>query len=260
MSTILETIASIRRKRLAEQMRSTSRELLESRAREREAALDFLAALRSPGVHVIAEVKKASPSAGIIRRDVDPKELANAYETGGAAAISVLTEQDHFHGDISDLRQVRESVAIPVLRKDFITDPYQVVEARASGADSFLLITALLDVTSLTSLVATGREWGMEPLVEVHTRSELDTALEAGATIIGINNRDLRTFKVDIETSLKLSAYVPTDRVVVSESGIRDREDVARLAAAGIRTILVGEVLVRSGDPAAKIGELINGV
>jgi indole-3-glycerol phosphate synthase len=135
-----------------------------------------------------------------------------------------------------------------------------VVEARASGADSFLLITALLDVTSLTSLVAEGREWGMEPLVEVHARSELDIALEAGATIIGINNRDLRTFKVDIETSLKLSSYVPTDRVVVSESGIREREDVARLAAAGIRTILVGETLVRSSDPAARIGELINGV
>lgn len=260
MSTILETIASIRGKRLAQQVRSTSRELLESHAREREPALDFLAALSAPGVHVIAEVKKASPSAGVLRSDVDTKKLAKAYETGRAAAISVLTEQDHFRGDISDLRQVRESVAIPVLRKDFITDPYQVVEARASGADSFLLITALLDVTSLTSLLAAGREWGMEPLVEVHTRSELDTALDAGATIIGINNRDLRTFKVDIETSLKLSAFVPADRVVVSESGIKEREDVARLAAAGIRAILVGETLVRSSDPAAKIGELIDGV
>jgi indole-3-glycerol phosphate synthase len=260
VSTILEKIASIRRKRLAEQMGCTSRELLESRAQDREPALDFLAALSAPGTHVIAEIKKASPSAGIIRGNIAPQEMAKAYETGGASAISVLTEQDHFCGDISDLREVRAGVSIPVLRKDFITDPYQIVEARASGADSFLLITTLLDVTSLKSLMAVGREWGMEPLVEVHTRSELDTAVDAGARIIGINNRDLRTFQVDIETSLKLSSHVPDDRVVVSESGIRANEDMVRLAAAGIKAVLVGEALVRSSDPAAKIRELINGV
>ena len=260
MSTILEKIAAVRRERLQDEMRGTKLDVLESLAKQNPPALDFCEAMKAPGIHVIAEVKKASPSAGTIRNGVDPRELALCYQRGGASAISVLTEKDHFRGDLLDLKKVREAVSLPLLRKDFIIDPYQVVEARAAGADSFLLITALLDRLTLESFLRIGREWGMEPVVEVHTREELDVALEGEARLIGINNRDLATFKVDIDTSLKLAAYVPPDRVVISESGIRTGQDVARLEAAGVRAVLVGEALVRASNVSAKIGELVHAI
>jgi indole-3-glycerol phosphate synthase len=171
----------------------------------------------------------------------------------------VLTEEDHFQGSLSDLEEVREATHLPILRKDFIVDPYQVVEARAAGADSFLLIAAILNTRSLISLVQEGRTWGMEPLVEIHDWSDLDRALAAGAKVIGINNRDLRTFQVDLETSLRLMEDIPSGLVAISESGIRSREDILRLKQAGVRGFLIGETLVTSVNPEARIREMING-
>jgi indole-3-glycerol phosphate synthase len=162
-------------------------------------------------------------------------------------------------GDLVDLAHVREAATLPILRKDFLTDPYQVVETRAWGADSLLLIAALLDGPQLATLIRTAREWGMEPLVEAHSRLELEKALDSGARIVGINNRDLRTFSVNLETSLNLASLVPPDRIVVAESGIHSADDVRRLAAAGIKAALIGEALVKAPDATAKIGELTHG-
>ena len=172
--------------------------------------------------------------------------------------MSVLTEQDHFFGSMEVLELVRNQVALPILRKDFITDPYQVVEARAAGADSFLLIAGLLDSVQLKSLIEVGRAWQMEPLVEVHDLPQLHTALDANARLIGINNRDLTTFHVNLDISLQLVKRVPQDRTVISESGIRSREDILRLSDAGIKGFLIGESLVTAADPAAKLRELIH--
>jgi len=208
---------------------------------------------------IIAEVKKASPSLGVIREDLDVGRLVEAYQEGGAGAISVLTEQDHFQGSISVLAEVRKMVSLPILRKDFIIDPYQIVEARAAGADSFLLIAALPDLATLRDLIQCGREWHMEPLVEVHNSAELQMVLQTDAQVIGINNRDLTTFRVDPNTTIDLAKGVPSDRILVTESGIRTRDDILRLADAGVRGFLIGETLVRADDPAAKIRELLNG-
>ncbi len=259
MSTILEIIASTRQSRLIQEKERTSQGVLERRASEIPPALDFHAALARPGFHVIAEVKKASPSAGVLAKGMDARKLARAYELGGASAISVLTEPDYFMGDLVDLAHVREAATLPILRKDFLTDPYQVVETRAWGADSLLLIAALLDGPQLATLIRTAREWGMEPLVEAHSRLELEKALDSGARIVGINNRDLRTFSVNLETSLNLASLVPPDRIVVAESGIHSADDVRRLAAAGIKAALIGEALVKAPDATAKIGELTHG-
>lgn len=259
MSTILDTIASARQSRLSKEKERTSQEALERRASEIPPALDFYAALTRPGFHVIAEVKKASPSAGVLAKRMDARKLARAYELGGASAISVLTEPDYFMGDLADLAHVRGAATLPILRKDFLTDPYQVVETRAWGADSLLLIASLLDGPLLATLIRTAREWGMEPLVEAHNRLELEKALDSGARIVGINNRDLRTFSVSLETSLNLASLVPPDRIVVAESGIHSADDVRRLVAAGIKAALIGEALVKAPDATAKIGELTHG-
>ncbi|HTY23944.1 MAG TPA: indole-3-glycerol phosphate synthase TrpC [Desulfomonilaceae bacterium] len=259
MTDILKKIAGIRLERLASEKRIANLEAVTKRAAQRKRPLDFLKALAEPGPHIIAEVKKASPSKGVFKEDFDPVPLVQAYERGGASAVSVLTEQDHFFGSIGVLESVRQEVSLPLLRKDFITDPYQVIEARAAGADSFLLIVGLLDLISLRRLMATGRAWRMEPLVEVHDLQELSTALEAEAKLIGINNRNLTTFGVDLEISLRLVKSVPKDCTVISESGIRTREDIMRLAEAGIKGFLIGESLVTASDPATKIQELIYG-
>jgi len=259
VSTILEKIVRVRTQRLAEEKRLTSLETLEQTARQTPPSQGFVGTFGGSRPCIIAEVKKASPSLGVIKEDLDVRRLVEAYEEGGAGAISVLTEEDHFRGSISVLAGVRKMVSLPILRKDFIIDPYQIVEARAAGADSFLLIAALLNLGALRSLLQFGREWHMEPLVEVHNLAELKMALQTDALVIGINNRDLTTFHVDLNTTVELAKIVPSDRVIVSESGIRTRDDVLRLADAGVRGFLIGETLVRADDPAGKIRELVNG-
>ncbi len=218
---------------------------------------DFAGALgRSDRVNVIAELKKASPSRGVIRQNYSPALIAPLLAGAGAAALSVLTEEDFFQGSLAHLKEARKQVNVPILRKDFIVDPWQVWEARAVEADSFLLITAILEDQALSELLALGRELGMEALVEVHTREELQRAISAGAQILGVNNRDLKTFKVCLDTSLALVEEIPAECVAVSESGIRSREDIERLRHAGFDAFLIGEHLMDSPDPAAALHQL----
>jgi len=226
----------------------------------RAPARDFASALRGDGISLIAEVKKASPSRGVIRADFDPVEIARTYAANGAAAISVLTEPRYFQGSLDYLDDIGNALGDerpPLLRKDFITDPYQVFEARAHGADAILLIVAILKPQQLGRLLQLSRELGMRCLVEVHDEEELGIALERDAGIIGINNRDLRTFEVDLATTEGLRVHVPADRVVVSESGIAVRADVERLERCGVDAVLVGEALMSAPDIAARMGELL---
>jgi indole-3-glycerol phosphate synthase len=218
-------------------------------------ARDFAAALRSAPSAVIAEVKRASPSAGAIA-DADPTSLAHAYEAGGAAAISVLTEPHHFHGSLSDLRAVRLACRLPVLRKDFVVHPGQVIESRAHGADAVLLIAACLSQLELEAMLGAAGDVGFDALVEVHSELDLDKAVRAEARIVGVNARDLETLDVDEERALALTRRVPTDRTVVFESGISGPDQVRRAVEAGASAVLVGEALMRSADPGAKIREL----
>jgi indole-3-glycerol phosphate synthase len=210
------------------------------------------------GVAVIAEVKRASPSAGLIAGDVDPVAQAIAYQ-GSAAAISVITEPRHFAGSIDDLRNVRAAVQRPVLRKDFLVDPSQLVEARAAGADSVLLVTSCLERGELASMLAASRELGMEPLVETHSDDDLERALDTDAEVIGVNARDLETLEVDVAVALERLRRVPPDRVAVLESGIGSRADVVAAVRAGASAVLVGEALMRSKDPATLIDALLHG-
>jgi indole-3-glycerol phosphate synthase len=259
MNNILQKIAKIKSERLAAEKRLMPLEAVEQKASAKSPPLDFLGAFAKPGIQVIAEVKKASPSKGILKDDLDPAALVRAYEQGGASAVSVLTEEDHFSGSLKILEQARGQSKLPILRKDFITDAYQVAQARAAGADSFLLIVGLLNSSQLKSLIGVGRSWQMEALVEIHDLQQLHSALEADARLIGINNRDLTTFRVNIETSLRLIKSIPQDRTVISESGIKSREDILRLSDAGIRGFLIGESLVTAPDPSAKLRELVHG-
>jgi indole-3-glycerol phosphate synthase len=216
-------------------------------------------------VRVIAEVKKASPSKGVIRPDFDPVAIARSYEAGGAACLSVLTDEPFFQGSLDDLRAVRAAVGLPILRKDFLIDPYQVYEARAAGADAILLIVAAFAGESaggrapadMARLLTLARELGMDALVEVHTEAELAVALEAGADLIGINNRDLRTFETTLAVTERLAPRIPADRLVVSESGIGSQADLIRVARAGARAVLVGESLMRAPDPGAALRQLL---
>lgn len=221
----------------------------------------------SRATRIIAEIKKASPSKGVLCPDLRPADLARAYQEGGAAAISVLTERHFFQGELEFLTQVRGCCALPLLRKDFILDSYQLYEARAYGADGVLLIVALLELLAdgapeawLEDLMALCAELGMEPLVEVHSSAELKVALKADARLIGVNNRDLHTFQTDPEVTLRLLREIPPGKLVVSESGIRDHADILRLEEAGVAAFLIGETLVRAGDPAAKLRELLGQV
>jgi indole-3-glycerol phosphate synthase len=220
---------------------------------------DFHAALRRPGLNVIAELKKASPSRGVLRSDFDAKTLGEGLAAAGAIALSVLTEEEFFQGSLAHLRATRAAVTVPVLRKDFVFDPWQVWEARSADADSFLLIAAILSDGQLAELLAAGRELGMEPLVEVHSREELRRVLRAGARIIGVNNRDLRTFDVRLETSFELIGEIPRECVAVSESGLRVASDLARLCDAGFSAFLVGESLMQAPDPAFALRALLGG-
>jgi indole-3-glycerol phosphate synthase len=218
---------------------------------------DFAAALSRDGINVIAELKKASPSRGVMRQEYAPAVLAEALEHGGAAALSVLTEEDFFSGSLADLKEASRVTKIPILRKDFILDPWQVWETRASGADAFLLIAAILSDATLRELLELGRSLKMEPLVEVHTREELDRVLAAGARIIGVNNRDLRDFQVHLETSLTLVEAIPEDCIAVSESGLRSHHDLLRLRGAGFDAFLIGEHLMTEPDLAVTMRALI---
>lgn len=223
---------------------------------------DLVAALRAPGfpgagpLRLIAEVKRASPSKGLLRPELDPAALALEYEAGGAAAVSVLTDAHYFQGSLADLRAVRQATRLPVLRKDFVLDPYQVYEARAAGADGVLLIVAALGDEELAVLHRLVESLGMAALVEVHDREELKRALAVEPRILGVNNRDLRTFEVTLETTARLRPLVPPDVVLVAESGIQTKADVARLAAMGVDATLVGEALVRARDVGQKMREL----
>ena len=219
---------------------------------------DFSAALVGDDIRLIAEVKMASPSRGVLRTDLEPVELARTYARSGAAAISVLTEERYFGGSLEHLAAIREAVDnIPLLRKDFIFDPYQVYESRASGASALLLIVAILSRSQLSELLSLSHELGLACLVEVHNQAELEQAVTSGAQIIGINNRDLKTLAVDLETTGRLRPLVPKDRIVVSESGIKDRGDVRKLRQWGVDAMLVGEALVTAGDIGVKVKELL---
>jgi indole-3-glycerol phosphate synthase len=207
-------------------------------------------ALQADGINIIAEFKRRSPSKGVIRADANPTEIARAYEAGGAVAMSVLTEEDYFAGSLDDLRQVKSAVELPVLRKDFIFDEYQVYESAAAGADAILLIVAALDDELLASLRRlTEDELHIDALVEVHTSDEMRRAAACGAKLIGVNNRDLRTFEVSLDTSLRLAREAPTDALLITESGLNNSADLQRLYDAGYRGFLIGETLMRADDP-----------
>ena len=214
----------------------------------------FRRALQKDGINIIAEFKRRSPSKGMIRERANPIEVARAYEAGGAVAMSVLTEEDYFAGSLDDLRQVKSTVALPVLRKDFIVDEYQVYESAAAGADAILLIVAALDDELLARLRRLAEdELQMDALVEVHTSEEMKRAALCGAKLIGVNNRDLRTFAVSLDTSLRLAREAPPEVLLVSESGLNNSADLLRLYDAGYRGFLIGETLMRAGDPAAAL-------
>ena len=219
---------------------------------------DFCAALRAATPAIIAEIKKASPSQGVLAADFDPVKMASAYQRGGAAALSVLTDTDFFQGSLADLEAARAAVDLPVLRKDFTIAPEHILEAAAHGADAILLIAAILSERELRDFREAAARFGMAALVEVHNRRELDAAVCAGSEIIGVNNRDLTTFELSLETSLELAAFIPSGVVRVSESGIHNAADIARLRAAGFTAFLVGEHLMRAGDPASALRKLVD--
>ena len=255
--TVLDRIIEARRAAIAHRKKSVPETALRFGVKHSKPVRDFSAALTRDSLNVISELKKASPSRGLIRADFDPVSLAKSLEAAGAAALSVLTEEEFFQGELKYMRDARAAVSIPVLRKDFIVDPWQVWEARATDADSFLLIVAGLGDSILGELLALGRELGMEPLVEVHTREELTRAMKAGARILGVNNRDLRTLEVRTETSMELIAEIPEECVAVCESGLRTHEDLLRFRAAGFDAFLIGEHLMVQPDPAEALGKLL---
>ena len=224
---------------------------------QRQMPLDFARALGGDHTRLIAEVKRASPSRGILCPDFNPVELAKSYAQGGAAAISVLTEANYFDGSINHLAAIREEIRLPLLRKDFIFDPYQVYESRAYGADALLLIVAILSQEQLEELLWLSQNLSLSCVVEVHNQADVERALLSQAKIIGINNRNLDTLAVDINTTQQLRPLIPREKIVVSESGIKSREDIVKLKGWGVNVVLVGEALVTTADVPSKMGELI---
>jgi indole-3-glycerol phosphate synthase len=256
--TILDRILEARRAEVEHRKRVLPEAALKYGVKAATPLRDFSAALCRDGLNVLAELKPASPSRGVIRDPFQPVELAQSLEAAGACALSVLTEAEFFGGSLKNLRDARKSIQLPVLRKDFIFDPWQVWESRANDADSFLLMVVALEDALLRDLIAMGREIGMEPLVEAHTAGELDRALAAGARIIGVNNRDLKTMTVNVETSFALAGQIPEECIAVSESGIRTPGELLKLRDVGFDAFLVGTRLMVSPDPAATLAELIN--
>lgn len=254
---ILDEICEHKRVEIADKKRAQPLAELEEQARNARPPRDFRAALRRPGISLIAEIKRASPTKGVLRSDLDVVDLSVLYEQTGARALSVLTDERYFKGSLADLRDVHRNTTLPCLRKEFVIDDYQITEARAAGADAVLLIVRILSDKQLKDYLHLAAEWGMAALVETHTEQEIERAIQAGAHIIGINNRDLDTFVVDIQTTLKLKRLVPGGHVLVSESGISTRKHVQMLEDGGVDAILVGESLVTSNDIAAKIRELL---
>lgn len=257
--TILDRIVAVKREDLARAKVELPRAEVEARALGQAEATSLSQALRGEGVSLIAEVKKASPSRGLLAPDFEPVALARMYAENGASAISVLTETPHFQGRLKFLADIKAALGPgcpPLLRKDFIFDEYQVWEARTWGADAILLIASILEEAEMRDLLAGARSLGMDSLVETHTESEVEMSLSAGASLIGINNRDLETFEVDLETTRRLRPLVPAEIPVVAESGIFSRDDVAMVAGWGVDAVLVGEGLVKSGDVGAKVREL----
>jgi indole-3-glycerol phosphate synthase len=256
MSVLDEILAGVAAD-LEERMARTSLDDLKAQADRQNPALDPMPAFRADGVSVIAEVKRASPSRGDLAPIKDPAGLAADYAAGGAAAISVLTEERRFGGTLDDLRAVRGQVDVPVLRKDFITTSYQLWEARAAGADMALLIVAALEQNALESLVERARSIGLTPLVEVHDEEEVERAVEAGADLVGVNARNLKTLEVERSTFSRLSPLIPDGVVKVAESGVRGPHDVIEYAKAGAHVVLVGESLVKGDDPRASVADLV---
>lgn len=263
MSNILDKIAAYKREEVAAAKAARPLNLLMGDARHASpprgfrAALDAAKAAKRPGL--IAEIKKASPSKGVIRADFDPETLARAYERGGASCLSVLTDAPSFQGAPEDLVVARQATHLPVLRKDFMLEPYQIVQSRALGADCILVIMAMLKDEAVAKLLGAAREWGMDALVEVHDESELKRALEFDAQLIGVNNRDLKTFVTDIATTIRLKPQIPPDRHVVAESGLSSPEDLKKLAEAGVSSYLIGESLMRADDLEAATHSLLSG-
>jgi indole-3-glycerol phosphate synthase len=255
--TVLDRILDARRAAVDHRKRVLPETALKYGVKAASPLRDFAAALSRDAVNVIAELKPASPSRGVIRDPFDPVALGRSLAAAGAAALSVLTEPEFFGGSLKNMRDARKEIAPPVLRKDFIFDSWQVWESRANDADSFLLIVAALDDRTLRELIALGRQLGMEPLIEVHTTKELDRALAAEARIIGVNNRDLRTLEVRLETSLELIGLIPDQCIAVAESGLSTNADLVALRNAGFDAFLIGEHLMRADDPAAALTDLL---
>lgn len=261
---MLADIIRSKQAELEQTKRETPLSLLQERIEGTKSPRNFLHALqvqegKDHSIRIIAEIKRASPSKGVIAAGVDPVQVGKLYADHGAAAISVLTERRYFQGELAFLPRVKQAVHVPILRKDFLFDPYQIYESRASGADALLLIVAALDEVLLRDLLALTHFLQMEALVEVHTEEELKKALRTDARIIGINNRDLHTFSTDKETTVKLLPLIPPGRVVVSESGIHSRADIQYLRERGVHAFLIGEALMRKPDPGQALQELLGG-
>ena len=260
MSDVLAAICATKRRTVAARKAAlplSELEALMPEGRPRRFQRALQAKLDAAGLALIAEIKKASPSLGLIRADFDPPALARAYAAGGAACLSVLTEENHFQGADAYLQAARSAVALPCLRKDFMLEPYQVVEARVIGADCILLIMAALDDQQALELCGLARTLGLDVVVEVHDAHELERALHLGTSMIGINNRNLKTLQVDLRTTEKLAALLPADRLMIAESGLHRHEDLMRMAAVGARCFLVGEALMRQADVAAATRSLL---
>ncbi|MFZ5605239.1 MAG: indole-3-glycerol phosphate synthase TrpC [Pseudomonadota bacterium] len=258
--TVLKKIVARKWEEIAERKPQRSEAQLLQQAQQADAPRGFVAslqtALQQGRSAVIAEAKKASPSKGVIRENFDPAAIARSYESGGAACLSVLTDRDFFQGHEDYLQQARAACKLPVIRKDFIVDPYQVIEARAIGADCVLLIAACLDDAQMAELSACAREHGMDVLIEVHNREELDRSLPLNQTLVGINNRNLHTFEVSLNTTFDLLPHIPADRIVVTESGILEPADVQLMRQHGVNSFLVGEAFMRADDPGARLRAL----
>jgi indole-3-glycerol phosphate synthase len=254
----LDKIVAEKRKELEERQQAVPMSALNDAIKHKPAPVDLTTALSGEGISLIAEIKRASPSKGMLNPDLDPVALAKTYARCGAAAISVLTEENYFMGSRQDLEAVKKALPkVPVLRKDFILKPYQVLEARAWGADAILLIVAILEDSALKELITVSHKLGMHCLLEVHDKDELKRAIKGDAQLIGINNRNLQTMEVDINVTRILRPLVPPGRLVVSESGIKGREDIEKLKAWGVNAVLIGEALVTADDIPARIKELI---